>query len=119
MSLATIAEAAAGRLLGTLSRYLVFALLAAIFALGALYHVTVAGITALELEFGVIYARLIVAGIYAALTLASGGVVWVMVRKGGKKRPEPEPKPRHVQLAMLLEAAILGFEVARKGRRAK
>ena len=119
MSLAAIAEATAGRLLGTLSRYLVFALLAGFFAIGALYHFTVAGISALEIEFGPIYARLIVAGIYAALTLASAGMLWVMARKAAKPSPAPEPTPRHIQLAMLIEAAILGFEVARKGRRAK
>lgn len=116
MSLATIAEATAGRLLGTVSRYLVFALLTAIFALGALYHFTVAGMMALEIQAGILYARLIVAGIYAALTLASAGTLWALVRRRTKPSPAPEPKPRHVQLAMLLEAAILGFEVARKGR---
>lgn len=119
MSLATYAEATAGRLLGVVSRYLIFALLAAIFALVALYHFTIAGIFALEAQVGILYARLIVAGIYAVLTLASAGMLWFMVRKAAKPRPAPEPKPRHIQLAMLIEAAILGFEVARKGRRAK
>ena len=117
MSLANIAEAAAGRLLGTLTRYLVFALLAGIFALVALYHLTVAGIFALEVQVGLLYARLIVAGIYAALTLASAGMLWALARRRTKPSPAPEPRPRHIQLAMLIEAAILGFEVARKGRR--
>ena len=119
MSLATVAEATAGRLLGVVSRYLIFALLAAIFALVAIYHVTIAGIFALEAQVGMVYARLIVAGVYAALTLASAGMLWVMMRKAAKPSPAPEPKPRHIQLAMLIEAAILGFEVARKGTRAK
>ena len=119
MSLATYAEATAGRLLGVVSRYLIFALLAAIFALGAIYHVTIAGIFALEAQVGVVYARLIVAGVFAILTLASAGMLWVMMRKAAKPSPAPEPKPRHIQLAMLIEAAILGYEAARKGTRTK
>jgi hypothetical protein len=46
-------------------------------------------------------------------------MLWLMMRKAAKPGPAPEPKPRHIQLAMLIEAAILGFEVARKGTRAK
>lgn len=119
MSLATYAEATVGRLLGVLSRYLVFALLAVVFALVAIYHLTIAGIFALEAQVGVLYARLIIAGVFAALTAASAGMLWVMMRKAAKRAPVLEPKPKHEQLAMVIEAAILGFEAARKGTRAK
>jgi hypothetical protein len=119
MSLANIAEAAAGRLLGMLMRYLTFAVLAGIFALVALYHFTVAGMLALEFQFGVLYARLIVAGVYTVLTLASAGMLWALARKAAKPHPVPEPTPRHIQLAALIEALILGYEVSRKSRRAR
>ena len=119
MSLAQIAEATAGRLFGKLMLYAALAFLAGIFALVALYHFTVAGITALEMQFGVIYARLIVAGVYVALTMASAGMLWALARRAAKPSPAREPAPRHIQLAMVIEAAILGFEVARKGRRSR
>jgi hypothetical protein len=47
-----------------------------LFALAALYHVTVAGTVALELQVGTLYARLIIAGLYtfaAAVTIAVFG----------------------------------------------
>ncbi len=119
MSLANIAEAAAGRLLGVLVRYLVFVLLAGVFALVALYHLTIAGIFALELQVGVLYARLIIAGIYLVLTLASVGMLWVMARNAAKPGPAPEPAPRHIQLAALIEAVILGYTASRKHRRTR
>jgi uncharacterized iron-regulated membrane protein len=119
MSLANIAEAAAGRLFGKLMLYVAFALLAGIFALVTLYHFTVAGMIALEMEFGVLYARLMVAGVYLLLTLVSGGMLWMLARKAGKPSPAPEPTPRHVQFAALIEALILGYEMARKSRRSR
>jgi len=119
MSLANIAEAAAGRLFGKLMLYAALAFLAGIFALVALYHLTIAGMIALEMEFGVLLARLIVAGVYLLLTLASGGMLWLLARKARKPSPAPEPTPRHIQLAALIEALILGYEMARKGRRSR
>lgn len=119
MSLANIAEAAAGRLFGKLMLYVAFAFLVGIFGLVALYHFTVAGMIALEMEFGVLYARLIVASVYLVLTLASAGTLWMLVRKAGKPSPTREPTPRHIQLAALIEALILGYEMARKGRRSR
>jgi predicted anti-sigma-YlaC factor YlaD len=119
MSLANIAEAAAGRLLGMLTRYLVPAVLAGIFGLVALYHFTVAGMLALEIQFGALYARLIVAGVYTVLTLTSAGVLWILARKATRPHPAPDPTPRHIQLAALIEALILGYEVSRKDRRAR
>jgi hypothetical protein len=119
MSLASIAEAAAVRLLGKLALYVVFGLFGTICALFALYNFTIAGMTALETEFGGVTARLIIAGIYMMLTLASAGMLWFWASKAGKFEPTPEPAPRHVQLAALIEALILGYETAKKGRRTR
>jgi hypothetical protein len=119
MSLANIAEAAAVRLLGKLAQYAVFGLFGGIFALMALYNFTAAGMTALEIEFGIVYARLIVAAIYMVLALASAAMLWFLARNAGKFEPASEPAPRHVQLAALIEALILGYEAAKKGRRTR
>jgi hypothetical protein len=117
MSLANIAEAAAGRLFGRLALYAAFAFLGGIFGLVALYHFTIAAMIALEMQFGPLYARLLVAGIYLVLTLASAGALWILARSATKPGPAPDPTPRHVQLAALIEALILGYEMARKGPR--
>jgi hypothetical protein len=119
MSLANIAEAVAGRLFGKLALYAAFAFLGGIFALVALYHFTVAGMIALEMQFGALQARLMVGGIYLVLTLGSAGTLWLLANKVGKPGPAPEPTPRHIQLAALIEALILGYEMARKGRRSR
>jgi hypothetical protein len=120
MSLTNIAEAAASRFFYRLALYEVFGLFGAIFALFALYNFTIAGMAALEPEFGVVYARLIIAGIYTALTMGSVGILWFLASKARKFGPAfeaaPKPASRHIQLAVLLEALLLGFEAAKKAR---
>jgi hypothetical protein len=119
MNLANIAEAAVARLLGKLAQYVAFGLFGAIFALIAVYNLTIAAMTALEVEFGTVYARLIIAGIYMVLAMGSAGMLWLLAKNAGKLEPVPEPAPRHVQLAALIEALMLGYEAAKKGRRAR
>jgi hypothetical protein len=119
MGLANIAEAAAGRLFGKLALYAACAFLGGIFGLVALYNFTVAGMFALEMEFGVLVARLIVGGVYLVLTLACGGMIWFLASKARRPSPAPEPTPRHIQLAALIEALILGYEMSKKGRRSR
>jgi hypothetical protein len=43
----------------------------------------------------------------------------LLASKAGKFEPAPELAPRHVQLAALIEALILGYEAAKKGRRTR
>lgn len=117
MSLANIAEAVAVRLFVRLGLYVVFGLFGAIFALFALYNFTIAGMTALEVEFGVVTARLAVGGFYFVLAGASAGALMFLASKAGKFEPAKDPAPRHVQLAALIEALILGYEAAKKGRK--
>lgn len=114
MGLANIAAAASEEILGRLLRQLAMLALVALFALIALYHFTAAGMVVLENEFGALYARLMLAGIFTVLALLSFGAWWVMRRKATASTAEGEPKPPHVQLAMLIEAAILGFETGNK-----
>ena len=119
MSLPNIAEAVAVRLIVRLGLYIAFALFGAVFGLFALYNLTIAAMTAIELEFGIVAARLIVGGVYAVLALASAGMLWFLASNAGRFEPAPEPAPRHVQLAALIEALILGYEAAKKGRKTR
>ena len=114
MSLANIVTAATEHLVGRYARLLTAASLVALFALVALYHLTVGGMLVLEIEVGALYARLIVAGIYTLLTLGCAAMLWAMRRKNATPGSGGEPKPRHVQLAMLIEALMLGYELSRK-----
>jgi hypothetical protein len=118
MSIGNIAAAAAEELVAKYLWRVLVALMLALFALAALYHLTAAGFLVLEAQFGAIHARLIVAGIFVALTLASAGVLWVMQRKAATPTLPGEPGPRAMQIAMLVEAAMLGFEVSRKNPKA-
>jgi len=81
VSLANIAAAATEQLAAKHLSRLLAALSMALFALIALYHFTIAGMLELEIQFGALNARLIVAGIYTALTLASVAILWADGRK--------------------------------------
>ncbi len=104
---------AAGHLLGRLVRLALVGAVIAVAALIALYHFTVAGTLALELQYGLINARLIVGGIYVAVVAVALIVLWSMRRKP----VEPAaalPLPRETQFAMLVEACMAGYALGRK-----
>lgn len=105
--LADIAQQLAGRLL----RKLVLAIAIGVFALAGLYNVTVAGRLALEVEYGAVYAYLIVACIYAVLVVA--GIIWWVVqdRAVPEEATTAEETPR-MQMATLLDAAMVGYSLA-------
>ena len=105
--LADIAQQLAGRLF----RRLLLAVAIGIAALAGLYNASVAGRLALEVEYGAVYAYLIVAGIYAALVLA--GIVWWMLQDRSASPAAPlAPQAPREQVAMLIEAAMLGYSLA-------
>jgi hypothetical protein len=116
MPFTNIAEIVFDYLFGRLMRRAIVAALIALFALIAIYHFTIAGALALEAQYGLLYARVIVAAAYSAAALITLIVFWAM-------RPKPPienhvagalTSPRNTQIAMLIEAAILGYTVARK-----
>jgi hypothetical protein len=80
----------------------------------ALYHATVAGLFALESSYGFLHARLIVALAYAVAAL-----ICIVVSMSLRRRTSPNAveKSREYQVAILLEAAMLGYSMARKGGR--
>lgn len=112
MRLDQVAEAAAGHLLGRFVRRTLVALACAIFALVALYHFTVAGTFALEAQYGALQARLAIGAIYTAAALATLIGLWATRNKGmnGKQLATN----RELQMVMLVEAAMLGYALARK-----
>lgn len=97
-------------------RALGFALLA-LFALIALYHFTVAGTLALEAHYGLLQARLIVAGLYTFAVVVTVLILW-LTRVKPLPKPQPEQaalsSPRGMQLTMLVEAVLLGYSLARR-----
>jgi|SRR6185312_2759633 len=113
-----IAEAAIGHVFGRLMRQ---ALLAAIFAvcvIVALYHATIAGFIALDGQYGALDARLIVAAIYAVVGLVSLAVFWQQHRAARlPMNAKALASTREMQVVMLIEAVMLGFQLARKGER--
>jgi len=110
---------AAEHLVGRLLRRSLIAATMAVCAVVALYHFTIAGTIALQGQYGDLYARLIVGGIYALLSIVSLSILWAMRPK--PTAPDGTPVLRHereMQLVMLVEAVMLGYALARKRERA-
>jgi hypothetical protein len=119
MSLYNTVTAAAGHFAGRLLRRALLAFLMVVFALVALYHFTSAGTVALEQQYGTLYAQLIVGAIYIALTLISLMILWIMGRKHTTAAaPAVAPASAEMQMAMLVEAGMLGYSMGKKKERA-
>jgi hypothetical protein len=116
MRLSDVSEIAVSLLFGRLLRRALGAALLVLFALIAVYHFTVAGTLALDAEVGVLYARLIVAAIYTAAALITLIVLWATRTKPliEDQTADALMSPRNAQVAMLVEAAMLGYALARK-----
>jgi hypothetical protein len=90
---------------------------AIIFALAALYQLTVAGTIALEVRYGALEARLFVGAAYAFAAALCILTLWFNRSRKTRSRSEADAllnAPRTAQIAMLMEAATAGF-VAGKG----
>ena len=118
MRLDHLAAAAIDHVLGLLLRRALFALAIATFAIVAIYQGTVAGTLALEMQYGEMIAHLIVAATYAPVALIAFAILWAMGRKSASASAPALSGQREMQLAMLVEAAMLGYALARKGDRA-
>ena len=119
MQAARIMAFVAEHLVGRLLRRALIAVLMAACAVVALYQFTIAGTIALQGQYGDLYARLIVGGIYAFLTIVSLSVLWAMRPKPAGSAGTPAlSNPREMQLIMLVEAVMLGYALARKRERA-
>lgn len=116
MRLSDVSEVAVSLLFGRVLRRALGAALLVLFALIAVYHFTIAGTLALDAEVGVLYARLIVAAIYTAAALVTLIVLWATRTKPliTDQTADALMSPRNAQIAMLIEAATLGYALARK-----
>ena len=91
-----------------------------VFTLAAIYHFTIVGTLALEVQYGLLYAHLIVAAAYSAAALITTIIFWAMRTKRPNENPVAAARaaPRNAQIAMLIEAGMLGYTFGRKsGRR--
>lgn len=120
MHLDQIAATTMHYLVGRLARRAAVAAIMAVFAVTAIYQITVAGTVALEARLGPLHAHLIIAGIYVTLALIAFVTLWTMRAKPAvKTETHPLTQPVEAQIAMLVEAAMLGYSLARKGDRAR
>jgi hypothetical protein len=95
----------------------VIAFTVAAFSIGAIYHFTVAGTITLQAQYGEIHARLIVGAIYAAIAIACA-ILWKVRGRPASSSAPALSTQRDMQIAMLVEAVMLGYALARKGGRA-
>jgi hypothetical protein len=102
-------------LFGKLLRRATGIALLVLFTFVAVYHFTVAGTLELEGAYGLLYARLIIAVIYLAAALIMLIVMWTTRTKPLiKNKAAAVVSSRDVQMAALIEAAVLGYAAARK-----
>lgn len=111
-----ITEFVINHLFSRLLRRAIGAALLVLFTLVAAYHFTIAGTLVLEGLYGMLDARLIIAAIYVA---AASIVLIVLVAT--RTRPlikdraaDAQVSPHDSQIAALVEAAMLGYAMARK-----
>ena len=116
MRLTQIPEFAIRHFFNRLRRRAIAAALLVLFALIAVYHITVAGTLVLDGIYGMLYARLIVAAIYAAAAFIVLIVFWATRTKPPIKDQTADAlvSLRDTQIAALVEAAMLGYAMARK-----
>jgi hypothetical protein len=111
-----ITEIVFNYLFGHFLRRAMLAALIGLFALIAIYHFTFAGMLALENQYGLLYARLIVAAVYSVAVLILTIVFWAMRTKPliENRTAAAITAPRNTQIAMLIEAVVLGYTLGRK-----
>jgi hypothetical protein len=116
MGLNHITEFAIHHLFSRLKRRAIGATLLVLFALIAVYQLTIAGMLGLEAEYGILYARLIVAAIYLAAALSVLIVLWATRTMPLIKAQTADAQMfrRDMQIAALIEAVMLGYAMARK-----
>ena len=116
MQLNHITEFVINLLFYRLLRRAIGAGLLVLFTLVAAFHFTIAGTLVLEGLYGMLYARLIIAAIYvAAASIVLVVLVATRTRPVIKDRAaDAQVSPHDSQIAALVEAAMLGYAMARK-----
>ena len=116
MPAARIAEIVFSYLFGRALRRAMLVALIGVFTFTAIYHFTIAGTLALEAQYGLLYARLIVGAAYSAAALVTTIILWAMRTKRSNEKQVVAAAPRNAQIAMLIEAGMLGYTFGRKSR---
>jgi hypothetical protein len=106
-----------GRLMGRMLRRLAAFAGLALLILAALYHLTIAGTLALEALYGPLYARLIVAGIYAALAIIVVVYLLATRAKAAAPRSNRSRQAQDIRVAELLESLLVGYTTGRRKSR--
>lgn len=119
MRLTDIAEGAARALIARYVRGAILVALVGVFAIVTLYYLSAAGLMALAISYGPLYAYLIMAGIYAVAALIALSVFYAtrnrpLVRRDAVGDAAGAMSTRNMQIAMLVEAVMLGYTLARK-----
>ena len=95
---------------------MLIALAVAVFSIVAIYYFTAAGTIALDAQYGAVYACVIMGAIYAAVA-AVLAIWWAVRGNTAGSSPPALNTQRNMQIAMLVEAVMLGYALARKGTR--
>jgi hypothetical protein len=117
MRLSDIAEVTINHLVGRIVRRAIGFALVGFLAIITCYYVSAAAVLALAIKFGMLCAYLIMAGIYAATALIVAIVLFATRTKplpSQEKLANALASPPNMQIAMLVEAVMLGYALARK-----
>ena len=101
------------RVIGRFVKRAVAGFFLVLFTLAVIYQLTAAGTLALGEAFGMVTARLLIAGVFA---LAAGAAVAFLMMTRAKSDAKPENilrQPRTLGIAMLLESVLLGYALSR------
>ncbi len=123
--IAAMAFAGLGETAARLRRDAIAYALCGLCALAAVVMATSASIIALEPEVGAVYARLIVAGAFVLIALAILlAVRFAKARPDSAARASAAPlgarsqtRPQFAQIAMIVEAVMLGYSLSRRSDR--
>jgi hypothetical protein len=116
MRLENIAGLAFDHIFGRVVQRALLALAVAASGIVAIYYFTVAGSLALEAQYGALHARLIVGAIYTVVAIVFA-IFWAMRGRPAISGTPVLSNQRDMQIAMLVEAVMLGYALAGKGSR--
>jgi len=116
MRLDQLVQVGIGQIVGRLVWRAVLATALTICAIVAIYHFSVSGVLALERFYTPLVVQLIVGGIYAAIGLIALIALWVQKNRTNRAVAVDKTlgSPRQLQLVMLAEAMMLGYQLARR-----
>lgn len=111
-----ITEIVFNYLFGRFLRLAILVVLISLFMLIAIYHLTIAGTLALETQYGLLYARLIVAAAYSTAAVIAGIIFWAIPTTRPNENQVAIPAPRNTKMTMIIEAGMFGYMLGRKLR---